>query len=176
MYDVDGRDEVQELAGVPQSSIGAPIPFLISDEGRVILAYYLEDTEPEWDGRTIRVVGPAQASEPFAIVRFARCYAHMFGPPNDEAFAGHPLASRGVHPYAAFEVRHSSWIRRLERMNAVHPHHRAEKFSDFRHFIFAFHDTTFECASEGFEVTIGHGSIKTAIPEMLKLLDWDDRA
>jgi hypothetical protein len=176
MYEVDGRDEVQELADVPQSSVGAPIPFVISDEHRVVLAYYLEDTEAEWDGRTVRVVGPTGASERVAIVRFERCYAHMFGPPNDEAFHGHPLASRGLHAYAAFEVRHSSWIRRLERMNSVHPNHRPDKFCDRHHFIFAFHDTTFECVADGFDMRVGDGSIETAVPEMLKLLEWRGEA
>jgi hypothetical protein len=45
MYEVDNRDEVQELTGVPQSSIGAPIPVIISDESRVVLGYQIyEDT------------------------------------------------------------------------------------------------------------------------------------
>jgi len=175
MYEVDNRDEVQELTGVPQSSIGAPVPVIISDENRVVLAYYVEERDPEWDGRTVRVVEPAGASEPFAIVRFAPCYAHMFGPPNDEAFSGHPLASRGLRPYGTYEVRQSSWIRRLELMNSVHKHHRPEAFKIRRHLIFAFHDSTFECVCEAFDVRSGHGSVGDALPEMLKLLEWNRR-
>jgi hypothetical protein len=175
MYEVDHQDEVRELPDVPQSSIGAPIPFIVGDEHRVVLAYYLQDTDSDWDGQTIRVVGPAGASEPLAIVRFAICYAHMWGPPNDEAFIGHPLAARGLHPYGAFEVRKSSWIRKLEKMNSVHAHHRPEAFWKLRHLIFAFHDTTFECVSDGFDVTLSRGSIASVVPQMLKLLDWDHR-
>ena len=55
----------------------------------------------------------------------------MFGPPNDEAFDGHPLARRGLRPYGAFEVTHSSWIRQLEQMNSVHPHHSPPLFEGF---------------------------------------------
>jgi hypothetical protein len=172
MYEVDGRDEVGKLPDLPQSSIGAPTPFIISDERIVVLAYYLEEQDPEWDGQMVRVLGPTAASEPVAIVRFALCYAHMSGPPNDEAYSGHPLASRGVRPYDAFEVRHSSWIRRLERMNSVHRHHKPDRFWNRRHFIFAFHDTTFECVADGFDLTISHGSIESVIPEMLKQLHW----
>ncbi len=172
MYEVDDRDEVQELDDVPQSSIGAPVPLVISNEHRVVLAYYLDDTESDWDGKTVRVVGPIGSSEPLAIVRFAFCYAHMFGPPNEEAFSGHPLASRGLRPFGAYEVRHSSWIRRLERMNSVHKSHRPEAFWKRRHFIFTFHDSTFECVSDGFDVRIGHGSVGATVTEMLKLLDW----
>ena len=175
MYEIDTRDEVHTLEGVPQSSVGAPLPFIVSDEHRVVLGYHLEATDPEWDGRTARIVGPTDASEPFAIVRFAPCYAHMLGPPNDEAFAGHPLASRGLRPYGAYEVRHSSWIRRLERMNSVHEHHRPEAFRDRRHLILSFHDTTFECVCGAFDVRIGHGAIAEAVPAMVKLLDWHPR-
>jgi hypothetical protein len=53
----------------------------------------------------------------FATVEFEQPFAHQFGPPNDEAFLGHPLAERGLHPYAGFEVQNSSWVRALEEMN-----------------------------------------------------------
>lgn len=172
MYDVDGRDRVTELAGVPQSSVGAPNPLVIGDEHRVVLAYYAETAKPGWDGSSIRTVGPSNTSERIAIVRFETCYAHFFGPPNDEAFAGHPLASRGLEPYGVFEVSHSSWIRRLEKMNSVHPYHRADAFWKRRHLVFAFHDSTFECVCDGFEIRAAHGSIESVIPEMVRLLEW----
>lgn len=101
----------------------------------------------------------SKIDEPVALVEFTHAMAHMFGPPNDEAFSGHPLASRGVGPYSVHEVHHSSWIRRLERMNAVHPYHRPERFAHYRHFIFAFHDTTFECIAETFSITVHTGSV-----------------
>ena len=173
MYDVDGKDCVRELPDVPQSSVGAPIPLVMSDEHRVVLAYYLQEAPPGWDGSSVRIVGPSEADEPIAIVKFALCYAHMFGPPNDEAFKGHPLASRGLHPYGAFEVEHSSWIRRLERMNSVDPYHRPQRFWQWRHLIFAFHDSTFECVCDGFDVRLARGSIASIIPDMMKLLAWN---
>src|SRR5687768_9110179 len=129
MYEVDELDLVEELAAVPQSSVGAPTPIVLSDEHALLLAYYVEEREPEWDGTTCRVVGPVGSEEPIAIVAFARHKALMFGPPTDEAFGGHPLASRGLHPYSAVEVSKSSWVRKLERMNAVHPYHRPEAFA-----------------------------------------------
>jgi hypothetical protein len=96
---------------------------------------------------------------PVALVSFSYPYAHMFGPPNDEAFQGHPLESRGLRPYAVFEVLESSWIRHLERMNSVHAHHRPERFDKYHHFVFAFHDTTFECVAESFSVSLHTGSV-----------------
>ena len=54
-------------------------------------------------------------------------------------------------------------------MNAVHPYHNREAFmSDKKHFVFAFHDSTFECIAKGFEMDIFKGSVKGMIPRMLE--------
>lgn len=157
MYTVDGRDRVVELDDLPQSSIGAPCPHVLASEHDLVVAYFVEDASNDWDGRSVRMVGPDSAGEPAALVRFSRVYASIFGPPNDEAFSGHPLERRGLHPYGAFEIAESSWIRQLERMNAVHPYHRPERFSAYRHIVLAFHDSTFECVAEAYscELTTG---------------------
>jgi hypothetical protein len=59
-------------------------------------------------------------------------------------------------------------------MNSVHPHHRPKSFSKRRHLVFAFHDATFECVCDGFDVRVVQGSISAVVPEMLKLLEWND--
>ena len=56
-----------------------------------------------------------------------------------------------LEPYGAFEIKHSSWIRQLERMNSVHPHHSPEPFEWLRHYVLSFRDTTFECVAHGFD-------------------------
>jgi len=114
------------LETVPQPDAGAPVPALVADESRVELAFIT---------RRIRPSDP----ESIAVAAFVRPYAHMFGPPNDEAFDGHPLAGRGLHPYGVFRIDNSSWIHRLERMNAVHEHHSAAAFAELTHYVFAFH-------------------------------------
>jgi hypothetical protein len=173
MYQVDEKDRIEILAGVPQSSVGAPLPFVIADEHRTILAYYMEDRPQEWDGSQIRVVDPISSNEPTALVQFQRCMVHMFGPPNDEAFSGHPLASRGVRPYGAFRVKNSSWIRQLERMNSVHKHHNPARFWELQHLVFAFHDSVFECVCQTFDTQEMRGAIHAVIPEMVKMLHWE---
>jgi hypothetical protein len=172
MYEVDKRDRVIELRDVPQSSPGAPIPLVLGDEHTVVLAYYMQELARDWDGSTVRVVGPESAEEPIAIVRFNGCQAHMFGPPNDEAFRGHPLAGKGLHPYGVFLVEESSWIRKLERMNSVHRYHDPDRFWSLQHLIFSFHDSVFECVCRGFEAITTRGSILDAVPEMVALLNW----
>lgn len=134
---------------------------LIADEHSLRIAFYVEEGQltPEWSQVSVRPAAQNDSGDLCAVVRFSQVYAHMFGPPNDEAFAGHPLASRGLCPYAAFEVVRSSWLRSLERMNSIHPYHRLEHFARYRHFILSFHDSTFECIAESFDVTMCRGSV-----------------
>jgi hypothetical protein len=54
----------------------------------------------------------------------------------------------------------------------VHPRHQPERFAKRRHLIFTFHDTTFECVCDGFDVTLTYGSIAAAVPGMVELLEW----
>jgi hypothetical protein len=169
MYEIDDKDQVVKLTEVPQSSVGAPNPIVVAGEHDVLLTYYLQDTPEGWDGTTARILGTDSEGEPVTAVNFKHCTAHMFGPPNDEAFFGHPLADRGVNPYGVFEVKNSSWIRRQERMNAVHPHHDKMRYMENKkHFIFAFHDTTFECVAEGFTVKVAVGSVRNMVLQMLE--------
>ena len=105
---------------------------MLADDDGVVLGYLL-----------------APLGEEAAIVEFDGVKAHCFGMPNDEALPGHPLFDRGLGAGPAYEVRNSSWIRALERMNRVHPSHHPNLYSRCRHFIIPFHDTTFECVANG---------------------------
>jgi hypothetical protein len=172
MYQVDDRDRVIELSEVPQSSVGAPLPVVLSDEHTLLLAYLVQEPTSSWDHMSVRLVGPDTLIERLALVEFSRYQSFMFGSPNDEAFNGHPLYSRGLHPYAAFEIQNSSWVRQLERMNSVHPSHRAERFQRLKHFVFAFHDSTFECLAETYVISDHEGSLELLLPEMQRRLRW----
>jgi hypothetical protein len=169
MYEVDDKDEVIELGTAPQSSVGAPNPMLLAGEHDLFLAYYVQNVPGDWDGTSARIVDIDTEGEPVAVVRFSRCSAHMFGPPNDEAFDGHPLANRGLKPYGVFEIKKSSWVRKLERMNAVHPRHDKHSFmKGKKHFVFSFHDETFECVAETFTVEVSTGSVKGVVRRLLE--------
>lgn len=167
MYEVDKQDSVIELEDLPPSSTGAPLPVVVADDYRLYVAYIVEEPDPSWDGTSVTVVTPESADEAIALIQFVRPYAHFMGPPNDEAFSGHPLASRGLHPYGGFEVAHSSWLRILERRNRVHPYHSASSYADLRHFVLAFHDSTFECIARGYEIQLIRGSVAGVIQSML---------
>ena len=169
-YTVNGEDEVVALTDVPQSSIGAPTPRMLAAERFLSVSFYIETVDPDWDGTSVRLVTEDSSDEHVATVRFERPIAQFFGPPNDEAFSGHPLAQRGLRPYGAFEVTSSSWIRTLERMNSVHEHHRSERFRNFRHFVLSFHDTTFECVAAGYAVNITRGSVREVMTANLGVM------
>lgn len=139
MYEVDDQDVVVPLSDIPAASPGAPEPVVLADEGSAVVAYYASDSP---NGAT----EPADlGDEEVIVLRFHEVHSLMFGVPNDEALSGHPLADRGLTPYGAFRIEGSSWIRRLERMNAVHARHSAGAYSSLFHFIVTFHDSTFEC-------------------------------
>lgn len=171
MYEVDEKDEVLELGNVPQSSVGAPIPVVLSGEHNILLAYYLQDYDEDWNGTWVREVSIDSSNEIVAVINFNHCTAKYFGPPNEEAFSGHPLYKRGLGPYGSFEILQSSWIRKLEKLNSVHPYHKKERYmNNKRHFVFSFHDSIFECIAWDFEVELLRGSVKDAIPYMTKKL------
>src|SRR5215467_195287 len=132
MYTIDSLDEVLNFEGAPGHSPGAPMPQILANDDSLVLAYEV-----------------APSGEEYSAVKFIRPRAHYFGSPSDETASGHPLAKRGLEPYGVFEVRNSSWIRALEQMNRVHPKHDASRFGSLRHFVFTFHDNTFECVANG---------------------------
>jgi len=177
MYEVDSKDKVLKLDSLPPSCCGAPLPVVLKNEQSTLIAYVIQNRIQDWDrSSSPRLVEPDSDAESIAIVRFVFARAIMFGPPNDEAFHGHPLASRGLKPYGVFEVLHSSWIRKLERMNSVHDRHRPERYQSLRHFVLSFHDSTFECVAEDLKlVEVFRGSMTQALARMTSLLAESDR-
>lgn len=172
MYDGGSPDTVVELGAVPRSSVGAPLPVIVAAERSLELAYYAEVPDPEWDGTYVRVVD-RHAERPVVLVQFEAAYAWFHGPPNDEAFDGHPLASHGLRPYGSFRVDGSSWIRRLERMNSVHEHHDPSGFERLRHYATTSspsHDSTFECVALSFTTQRLAGPLARVAVNMAKAL------
>ncbi len=170
MYSVDERDEVIELGDLPQSSVGAPLPTVVANEQSTAVAFYLQNTPAGWDGSWVDVI-TEESDEPWAIVVFDECYAQIFGPPNDEVFSSHPLASRGLAPYGSYFIRDSSWLRQLERRNSIHRQHDPAAFMRrSHHFVLTFHDSTFECIAANYRVVAGVGPLTQAVAQMYPLV------
>lgn len=143
---------------------GAPLPQLLVNDHRALLMFLVNVPDPNWDGTYVTVKDPASAlPESHALVEFKRCVSAKLGSPNDEVFTGHPLAGKGMEPYSAQLVKNSRWLAELQTINSVHPGYRPELWGQRHHYVFWFHDTTFECIAEGFEVELHDCSM----PELL---------
>ena len=89
---------------------------------------------------------------PQVIIEFTFTNKTLFGLPNDEALGGHPLFSRGLNGgYGAYEVVNSHWRDEEERRNQVK--FPQSKFN-CRHFIFVFHDSSFECLADDLKISV----------------------
>lgn len=143
-------DECAVEVGWPAPwDVGAPLPYVIASGLKTFVIYHQREREPNWDGSYATVVDPAVPEQRLiAVVQFRRCLIHKFGSPNDEALAGHRLYGRGLVPYRAHTVERSCWLAEQERINSVHPQHRAEAFRNLVHYVLPFHDETFECLAE----------------------------
>jgi len=134
---------------------GAPAPLLAQSEHDCYLVF-----------NAVQEPGGAIGT---GVVEAVGCDITRFGYPNDEAIAGHPLWARGLNPYAVSEVIHSSWVTQLDEQNRV-------AFPDYnrppkRHFIIAFHDSTFECVADELNARIVNVSREEAYAEIAKSLE-----
>lgn len=150
---------------------GAPMPHLLKNENRALLAFLMSEPDPNWDGSYVTVKSPADENvEPLALVEFERCTSAKLGAPNDEVFSGHPLYGKGLESYQAQRVVNSQWLKEIERINSVHRMYRPEAWSDSSHFIFWFHDSTFECIARSFKVETHRTTMKALLNMMVERL------
>jgi hypothetical protein len=135
--------------------VGAPLPQLLQNDYRCFLTFYVREDDPAWDGTYVTVKDPGSGEEEsLALVEFAGCLSARLGAPNDEVFAGHPLNGKGLDSYTAQEVVNSRWLAELEAINSVHRCYNPARWRGLHHFIFWFHDSTFECIAESFKVEL----------------------
>lgn len=134
---------------------GAPRPFLFMNEHRTFLTFYVRESGASWDEINSEDL-QANKSETIALVQFFGCASAKLGAPNDEVFHGHPLFTKGLEYYSAQEVLDSSWLKQLEEINSVHGSYNPARWRNLHHYVFWFHDSTFECIAESFKVEV-HG-------------------
>ena len=134
MYHVSGDEKLLELADFPRPGYtGGHDPSVFSDDHSLLLAYKDENH-----------------STVVLTIKHPTCY--MFGHPNEEVLHGHPLFEKGVVRFGVSQVLNSSWIKDLERVNSVHEKHRSGWQASLNHYIFSFHDSTFECVAAEIDI------------------------
>lgn len=163
-------DEYAEPCDFPLKwDAGAPMPHLIVNDHRALLAFLLRAADPNWDGSYVTIKSPADAqAEPLALVEFERCISARLGAPNDEVFTGHPLNGKGLEAYRAQRVVNSRWLTEIEKINSVHDRYRPDSWRDLNHFIFWFHDSTFECIARSYKVETYQVSMKDLLKVMIE--------
>ncbi|MCE9583635.1 MAG: hypothetical protein K8T20_14220 [Planctomycetes bacterium] len=136
---------------------GAPAPHLIASEQRTFLVFLVAEHDRSNQGTERNALGPAEHfTESHALVEFLRGSPVKLGDPNDEVAHGHPLWERGLEFYSAQEVINSSWLAEIESINKVHDAYDPSRWKNLKHYVFWFHDSTFECIATGFRVETFH--------------------
>ncbi len=169
---VKGEEYADALDFPVRWCTGAPLPHLIVNDHKTFLIFLVNRPDPNWDGSYVTLKNPAdQATESLALVEFIHCASTKFGDPNDEVFSGHPLHGKGMDAYRAQVVRNSRWLTELERINSVHSQYKPERWRDLNHYIFWFHDNTFECAAESFKVELFNESFSDLLARACQRLN-----
>jgi hypothetical protein len=131
----------------PKWDIGAPSPTLLADEHQVNLAYYTEESD-------------------VALVTFAHCFEYRMGMPDENLVSRHPLGKKGLQEYEAHLIENSEWINQLERDYKIISAYSYDG-RKYQHYIFTFHDRSFECIASGYKIQI---MTDTTIAQVLKNL------
>ena len=154
-----------------QWSVGASLPHLLVNEDKAFLIFYVNQPDPDWDGTDVRLVDPGDDSPvSLALVEFEQCRSAKLGAPNNEVLAGHYLYGKGLEAYSVQIVKNSPWLEEVKATNKVHPLFRADSWSDLTHYIFWFHDTTFECIATTYQVELHTKSLQQLLNDVCSKL------
>lgn len=149
--------------------IGAPLPQLLVNDYRALLTFVISEPDPAWDGSYVTVMNPASGQAwPLGLVVFEGCMSAKLGAPNDEVFEGHPLNGKGMKAYSAQRVVNSIWLKELETINSIHRCYNPALWRDLNHYVFWFHDSTFECIAKSFKVEIYRESMESLLIRMVE--------
>ncbi|HEY9685241.1 MAG TPA: hypothetical protein V6C86_26945 [Oculatellaceae cyanobacterium] len=155
------NEEYAESIDFPiQWQTGAPLPHLFSNDYKTFLIFMVnEDASQSADKyATFEQLG-SEPIESMALVEFCNCLSAKLGSPNDESVSGHRLFGKGLESHVAQRVVNSTWLKEMETTDSVHPYHNHQRWLTKEHFIFSFHDSTFECVAESFKVELYRTSL-----------------
>lgn len=141
-------NEIVIIEGVPECDTGAPSPTVLASEHKVVLSYYTNE------GVVCYII-------------FSHCFEFRMGMPDENKIEKHPLGSSGLMGYEFQKVNNSSWIADVENQyQTISDYSRDGR--KYEHYIFTFHDRSFECISSGFEIKISdRDNIKESIREAI---------
>ena len=133
-----------------------------------MLVYPISEPDPAWDGTHVTSVDPHSPDEhPLAIVEFKSC-EHRLGGPGDESLGDHRLWGRGLTYYSAHLVHNSVWLNEVAPLAKDRP--ARECWERKNHYVITFHDSTFECITDGYEITQRRQSFHAALHALVDRL------
>ncbi len=137
-----GSEQIIELdlGCRPEAAVSGGL--LVSSEYSTFLTF--NAVRPTGDGSSMESAG-------HAVVEFPLCTITKFGYPNDEARWGIPRYQ--ATSYGIYEVKNSEWIPEIVRLNRYHFPDTPDDTTS-RHFLIAFHDSTFECLADDIKIEL----------------------
>lgn len=160
MYIISEKDSIEELADVPIMDVGAPLPIVISSDSDLVLGYHVSNKSPTTYPKHVEVIKGGLEDGRFALVRFWRVISSIAGVPNEDQIENHPLCKRGLASYMAVKVNNSSWLHLIKETYKLED-------DKLNHFIFTFHDSSFECFARSYWVTVFDGCDEAIINQHL---------
>lgn len=150
--------------------LGAPRPFVVAAEDRLILGYIVGVYHPALSLADVAELDLTPGTELVGLVCFPRCFQHRFGQPYPDFPKNHPLAKVGLDEYQAHIVRNSAWLAELSDCGGAAPLD-LEALQRAQHFIFTFHDEVLECLSSSPQIWVAKTSLSHARRWALVQLD-----
>jgi hypothetical protein len=146
-----GDEYAVQLSDVTASDTGAPMPWIVADDGGVTIMYLASEPPLKDPHRPDEIAQQLEVNAPqlFGLLRFRRGARVHFSGPNDEALQMHRLYGCGLHHYSAHEVFNSRWAavtwnRNAKVGDALPVAHRP------RHFVVTFHDSMVEVLASSY--------------------------
>lgn len=149
---------------------GAPLPMLLSNEGKLALLYYID--QYTYNNISFPVPRDIEGDLGVATLYFTGVYNMQFGSPSNESISGHRYHNFGLRSYVFYQVENSEWIREVEKMNSVHPYHSKERYTVLNHYLIGFHDSVFECIAKQFDVEFFNCNMREAMTKVLNDSRW----
>jgi hypothetical protein len=134
-------------------SAGAPMPVLLQCEWHTFLAFYTGARDDE-----------------IGVVEFYRCVVAILSEPNDESLKAHRLWGKGLDFYAAHVVHNSKWFQAWRVLNGMLWEHDPDAWAGYKHYVFTFHDSTFQCIAKSFEVRKITASMEEVLLQLIPKL------
>jgi len=158
--------------GVRMAGGSGVCPILLQDERKAFLIFSLDSRDPSWDGSWVRVVSPGDSEiRPIGVIQWIGCHVAVFGHPYVDIRMNHRLWTRGLKECVsthAGEVQNSSWIASLEQQDRDRVYYEYQRYSELRHFILLFWDSTFECLARDYTVEIVQESMLNVIDRIVR--------